>query len=82
MGIVFTNRDSDMNESMDVNRIGKSLKKFRLSRSESLEELESRSGVHRSHISQIERGKRPQVAVVTIARLAEALNLELVLKVK
>lgn len=59
---------------MDQNAFGRTLKKLRVARGFSQEELAFRAEVHRTYVSQLERGvKSPSLK--TIARLARALGL-------
>lgn len=54
---------------------GSRLKRLRQSQGISQEELAFRSGLHRTYISSLERGKR-NVSLVNIVKLARALALE------
>ncbi len=55
--------------------LGKTVKRLRLERSLSQEELASRARLHRTYISDIERGDR-NVALLNIVKLASALGVE------
>lgn len=56
--------------------LGAALRKARLDRGLSQEELGLQTGVHRNYIGGIERGERSPT-VITVAKLAEALGVSL-----
>jgi transcriptional regulator with XRE-family HTH domain len=58
-------------------QIGKALQKARLAAGLSLRELEKRSGMAASQISQIETGRRADPGFSTVLRLAKALEASL-----
>ena len=55
---------------------GKKVKQFRLELGISQEELAFRSGLHRTYISDLERGNR-NVSLETIQKIANALNISI-----
>lgn len=59
---------------MDIRaRLGQNVRKLREARGWSQEDYADRAGIHRTYVSDIERGRRnPTVSVV--AKLAKALN--------
>ena len=61
---------------MDIRKvIGRNVREFRQDRIWSQEELADRAGVHRTYISQVERGVTNPTATV-IAKIADALGVE------
>jgi transcriptional regulator with XRE-family HTH domain len=55
-------------------RLGRNIRRLRMARGWSQEEFADRAGIHRTYVSDIERGRRnPTVTVVE--RLAEPLDL-------
>lgn len=58
-------------------QIGKALQKARLAAGLSLRELEKRSGMSASQISQIENGRRADPGFSTVLRLAKALEVSM-----
>ena len=56
--------------------IGQNLKKARLAKGWSQEELSFESGLHRTYVGGIERGER-NVSLLNIEKLAKALNVEI-----
>ena len=61
---------------MDIRKvIGRNVRDFRQDRIWSQEELADRAGVHRTYISQVERGVTNPTATV-IAKIADALGVE------
>jgi len=56
-------------------QLGKKVKELRLRAGYSQEELASRAGLHRTYMSDIERGKR-NVSIENIKKIADALNVD------
>ncbi len=56
-------------------QLGKKIKELRLRAGYSQEELASKAGLHRTYISDIERGER-NVSVENIKKIADALNVD------
>ena len=52
---------------------GKQLRKVRMAKGISQEELAFRSGLHRTYVSSVERGER-NISIVNIQKLSEALG--------
>lgn len=65
--------DNKMNDNIRI-LFGQKVREFRLSKGLSQEELAFSCGLHRTYISDIERGTR-NVSLDNIKRIAEALNL-------
>jgi len=59
-----------------VGIIAANIKKYRLEKGLSQEELALKSGLHRTYISLLER-KKKNVSVKVLARIATALNIEI-----
>ena len=57
-------------------RFGKKVRKERLKKNLSQEELAARAGVHRTYIGMIERAEK-NITLGNIARIAKALDLEI-----
>lgn len=57
------------------NSFGQNVKKYRLNKNLSQEELAEISGMHRTYISDIERGKR-SISLKNIEKIANALNIK------
>jgi len=57
------------------NLFGQNVKKYRLKQNLSQEDLAELSGMHRTYISDIERGKR-SISLKNIEKIANALNVE------
>ena len=55
---------------------GEKLKDFRKKQGLSQEELGFKSSLHRTYISEVERGRR-NISIVNIAKIAKALNLSI-----
>jgi transcriptional regulator with XRE-family HTH domain len=55
---------------------GEKLKDFRKKKGLSQEELGFKSSLHRTYISEVERGRR-NISIVNIARIAKALNMRI-----
>jgi len=55
--------------------IGSNIKKFRLARGLTQEELAELTGLHRTYVGSVERGER-NVSAKNIARIASALDIE------
>lgn len=55
---------------------GEKLKDFRKKRGLSQEELGFKSSLHRTYISEVERGRR-NISIVNIARIAKALDMRI-----
>ncbi len=64
-----------MNEEICV-RFGEKLRNTRLELGYSQEELSFKTGLHRTYISSVERGKR-NVSLTNIKKLADALGLKM-----
>ncbi len=64
-----------MNEEVCV-RFGEKLRKIRLDLGYSQEELSFKTGLHRTYISSVERGKR-NISLTNIKKLADALDLKM-----
>jgi len=64
-----------MNEDVCV-RFGKKLRNIRLELGYSQEELSFKTGLHRTYISSVERGKR-NISLTNIKKLADALGLKM-----
>ena len=64
-----------MNEDVCV-RFGEKLRNIRLDLGYSQEELSFKTGLHRTYISSIERGKR-NISITNIKKLADALDLKM-----
>ncbi len=62
---------------IDLDFVGRKLRKKRKFRGLTLEKLEALAGVAGARIGQIENGKRPQPTFETIARIANALDVSL-----
>ncbi|MCK9166672.1 MAG: helix-turn-helix domain-containing protein [Eubacteriaceae bacterium] len=55
---------------------GKQLRKVRMAKGISQEELAFRSGLHRTYVSSVERGER-NISIVNIQKLSEALGVDI-----
>lgn len=55
---------------------GEKLKTFRKAKGLSQEELGFKSSLHRTYISEVERGRR-NISIVNIARIAKALGMKI-----
>ena len=55
---------------------GKQLRKVRMAKGISQEELAFRSGLHRTYVSSVERGER-NISIINIQKLAEALGVDI-----
>ncbi len=55
---------------------GEHLKAFRKKKGLSQEDLAFKSTIHRTYISEVERGRR-NISIVNIAKIAKALNLSI-----
>ncbi|HBB67298.1 MAG TPA: transcriptional regulator [Elusimicrobia bacterium] len=55
---------------------GEHLKAFRKKKGISQEDLAFKSTIHRTYISEVERGRR-NISIVNIAKIAKALNLSI-----
>ncbi len=55
-------------------KVGQNIKKYRLERGFSQEDLAFESGLHRTYISSLERGKR-NATIVVIGQIADALKI-------
>ncbi len=64
-----------MNKNIKV-LFGKQLRKIRMAKGISQEELAFRSGLHRTYVSSVERGER-NISIVNIQKLAEALGVDI-----
>ncbi len=64
-----------MNEEICV-RFGEKMRKIRLDLGYSQEELSFKTGLHRTYISSVERGKR-NISITNIKKLADALDLKM-----
>ena len=64
-----------MNENVCV-RFGEKLRKIRLDLGFSQEELSFKTGLHRTYISSVERGKR-NISLTNIKKLSDALGLKM-----
>ena len=64
-----------MNEDVCV-RFGEKLRKIRLDLGYSQEELSFKTGLHRTYISSVERGKR-NISLANTKKLADALDLKM-----
>ena len=64
-----------MNEEICV-RFGEKLRNTRLELGYSQEELSFKTGLHRTYISSVERGKR-NISITNIKKLADALDLKM-----
>jgi len=64
-----------MNEEVCV-RFGEKLRNIRLELGYSQEELSFKTGLHRTYISSVERGKR-NISLTNIKKLADALGLKM-----
>ena len=63
---------------MDItHRIAVNIRKYRLAKNLSQEMLAGMSGLHPNYISLVERGQR-QITVVSLEKIANALNLNLI----
>ena len=61
----------------DIRKIyGKKLKTFRKKKGLSQEELSFKSSLHRTYISEVERGRR-NISIVNIAKIAKALRMKI-----
>jgi len=61
----------------DIRRIyGERLRAFRKKKSLSQEELSFKSSLHRTYISEVERGRR-NISIVNIAKIARALRMRI-----
>jgi len=61
----------------DIRKLyGERLKAFRKKKGLSQEDLGFKSSLHRTYISEVERGRR-NISIVNIARIAKALNLSI-----
>lgn len=56
--------------------IGEKIKTFRKKKGLSQEDLGFKSSLHRTYISEVERGRR-NISIVNIAKVAKALNLRI-----
>ncbi|MDA0782198.1 MAG: helix-turn-helix transcriptional regulator [Rickettsiales bacterium] len=56
-------------------KVGQNIRKYRLDRGYSQEELAFESGLHRTYISSLERGKR-NATIVVIGQVADALRIK------
>ena len=59
----------------DVTKFGKALRKIRLKNGLSQGDIAKKLGVHRSHISGLERGKR-NPSLLTIKKMAQTLGVQ------
>lgn len=57
-------------------KFGNNVRKFRISRGYSQEKLAELSGLHRTYISAVERGKR-SIALENINKIANALEIDI-----
>lgn len=64
-----------------VEIVAENIKKYRLEQGLSQEELASRSDLHRTYISLLER-KKKNVSVKILQRIADALNVDISLLIK
>lgn len=61
----------------DIRKLyGEHLKAFRKKKGLSQEDLGFKSSIHRTYISEVERGRR-NISIVNIAKIAKALNLSI-----
>ena len=61
----------------DIRKLyGEYLKYFRKKKGLSQEDLAFKSSIHRTYISEVERGRR-NISIVNIAKIAKALNLSI-----
>jgi len=61
----------------DIRKLyGERLKAFRKKKGLSQEDLGFKSSLHRTYISEVERGRR-NISIVNIAKIAKALNLSI-----
>ena len=67
---------------MDLIEIGQIIHNKRRSMGKKLSDVQKATGMHYSNLSEIERGKRPQVRLETIQRFCDALELEIVVRGK
>ena len=58
-----------------VQELGKEIRKRRLERNLSQEELADRAGVHRTYIGMIERGEK-NITIVNLSKIAQALGIK------
>jgi len=63
-------------EKAFLSELGRRVRKERLRRSWSQEELSFRSGLHRTYIGGVERGER-NISALTLAKIAAALEVKL-----
>ncbi len=56
-------------------KVGQNIRKYRLERGFSQEELAFESGLHRTYISSLERGKR-NATIVVLGQVADALKIK------
>ncbi len=59
-----------------LKRLGQQIRDLRLEKSISQEELAAIAGVHRTYIGMVERGEK-NITILTLARLSEALGVNL-----
>lgn len=60
-----------------LQRLGQNIKRERLARGLSQEELAARAGMHRTYVGAVERGER-NISVVSLLRIAVALDVQVV----
>lgn len=61
----------------DINkRVGANIRKYRLKKSWSQEQLALETGLHRAYIGHIERGEK-NIGIVNLERIAKALSIKI-----
>lgn len=68
---------NDMKDSLNINKIGVNIKSLRESRGLSINQLAVKAGVSASYLGRVEKGKRKSPTILTIEKIAKALDVPL-----